>query len=170
MKIEKKLLLHKHDIVELLKNGSSQCMAEIVYHKLKSICVISNNIIYILSEDKHYIYEEYTNIDFELVCLAGLLIDRSIKNLSNKVNDSLKEYKTYKTIQKHNNIRGYVSALRKLLTNDKITFNLTKGQIHFKNGFVDVKTKEFKPRTNEDYITKYIDRDYRIPEKNEIKE
>jgi len=56
----------------------------------------------------------------------------------------------------------FYPQLFSLLVNDEIKFDTYFNEIHFNNGFIDLKTLEFKQREQgKHYITKYIERDYK---------
>jgi phage/plasmid-associated DNA primase len=59
-------------------------------------------------------------------------------------------------------VEKFYPQLFSLLVNDEIKFDTYFNEIHFNNGFVDLKTLEFKQREQgKHYITKYIERDYK---------
>jgi hypothetical protein len=59
-------------------------------------------------------------------------------------------------------VEKFYPQLVVLLTDSKITFDTYTNEIHFNNGFINLKTLEFKQRElGKDYITKYNERDYK---------
>jgi len=61
-----------------------------------------------------------------------------------------------------------ISLIRIKITRDNIVFNNTYQQIHFRNGYMDMSDGIFKQRTNQIYITTFIERDYKIAKEKDI--
>ena len=116
-----------------------------------------NNTLYLLNE--HIVYEYINTIKFYNI-ITGFL-SQSYKNLdkcNKKCVDALRGIG--KSFDK-----TYIDKLIPLIIGglyvDNIKFDNYGPQIHFKNGYIDLKTNKFMKRViGTDYITYCIDRDY----------
>jgi|694.fasta_scaffold38856_6 phage/plasmid-associated DNA primase len=135
--------------------------AQIIHSKISKYCLTNKGDLYRLQDN--YTYEYCENADNALMGIISKLLCVSIQNLNN---DDLDMYNTTftKAVQKSNlanpNIKSYFPQLLELLKMDKIQFNNHPQEIHYNNGYMDIRTLQFKPRTAKHYITKYIQRDY----------
>ena len=97
---------------------------------------------------------------------ATELIHLSDKNLS--IDDRTKLLrigKAYDHIFSNASVKQYYEQLCSKLRNDNIRFDLTLSELHFNNGYIDLKKNEFKQRDiSKHFITKCIARDYKVSE------
>jgi len=108
-------------------------------------------------------YKVVTNLKAFIIDKVSLLIQKSFSSLSptDSENITLKYDKNYRNIFKNSNIETYYPQLLMKLTKSDITLNNTVGEIHFNNGYIDVKTMKFLKRdVSKHFITKFIRRDY----------
>jgi phage/plasmid-associated DNA primase len=79
----------------------------------------------------------------------------------NNLNEKYDHPKTFNKICENSNISRSLSQIRVELTMADKPFKPDYFQLHFKNGYIDLKTLEFKQRiVGEDFIKNYINRDY----------
>ena len=147
MEINNKDLLNYSEIESMINCNFINEKASIIANKLIKYCFILNNSLYTLADNVTYVRED------------------AMKNENKDAYDELTQTysKTYVNIFKNSNIDLYSPQLTILLTvkNNNIVFNNTITEIHFKNGYVDLKEHVFKERIlNKHYITEYIKRDY----------
>jgi hypothetical protein len=149
------------EIKQLIKSEYTHDKATIVCNKLIKYCFVFSDELYVLQPNKTY--QLMLNLKASLINSVSFIIQESHKQLSDNQKDKLiKRYNNpaVKSILKNTNIETYYPQLLTKLTKQNVAFNVTIGEIHFNNGFMDVKTKEFKERTSNHYVTKYIRRDY----------
>jgi hypothetical protein len=154
-------LLSKDDIEELIDFDSPYEKANFIYQFIKDMCLIYNKSLYIKQKNNTYkIYSSYNDI---LITMITKLFCDSVKELSK---EDLIKFKTglyrksFVDFQSNTGISKYIPQLVTMLTMDEVIFDYTPGEIHFKNGFINVKEHKLYPRTDSHYITKYINRDY----------
>jgi phage/plasmid-associated DNA primase len=69
----------------------------------------------------------------------------------------------YNLIKKDTMTKDYINDIIMLLCKN-IKFDISPShEIHFKNGYYDLKLKTFYKRTNKHFITRYINRNYENP-------
>lgn len=149
-----------------------------------NIIVHANGSIYELKENT--IYESLKgNIDEDLLVKVSQYLTNSYNGLSKDdrrllsyLNTTVEELEEYskdekEALRKKNNlkissiflnssIKRYIPQLKTNLRKDNIEFDKYKQKLHYKNGYKCLKTLEFKPRINgSDFITKFINRDYK---------
>ena len=138
---------------------SAYTKGSIIAEAMKEICFINNNKLYVLNPS-NMSYEEGNNINDQILYFALTILDTSFKSLSD--GDRVNLFTSNKKIEKYHSISNNTIALIKVtITRNNIEFNNTPKQIHFKNGYMDMVDGIFKQRTNQHYITKFIDRDYK---------
>ena len=153
--------LNYDEMKQLIESEYTHDKATIVCNKLIKYCFVFNDELYVLQQNKTY--QVMLNLKASLVNSVSFIIQESHKQLCNKKKDRLvKKYSNnaVKSILKNSNIETYYPQLLIRLTKQNVVFNITEGEIHFNNGYMDVKTKTFQQRTSTHYITKYIQRDY----------
>jgi hypothetical protein len=73
--------------------------------------------------------------------MTSILLELSFKSLS-KTDQRLiqsEHAKTYKNIFSNADIKKYYEQLKVSLQNDDVTFDVTMNEIHFENGYYDLK-------------------------------
>ena len=163
--IEKKNYLNYDEFKFIIESDFPNKKAELITNKINDYIIIHKEKLYIL--DKNMIYNLYeTNnikvIESKLIEIITSFIQNSYFNLTTDNQDYLKNLKGFKQSINNSGVSEYFKQLYIKLTNNNIKFDSeTKYELHFKNGYLDMKTKEFKQRElNKHYITQYINRDY----------
>jgi hypothetical protein len=170
MNFQKEDYLNCAEIKKLITSEYSHDKSKLIAKKLIKYCFVYNDELYELQTNKTYI--QLANLKISVINKASLLIQKSHKKLSDtdKENIELKHGKSVKAILKNSDIETYYPQLLSALTRKDVVFNVTIGEIHFNNGYMNVVTKEFKERDIKHHvITKYIQRDY-VPSTKSQKE
>jgi hypothetical protein len=136
--------------------------ASILSKILKNHCVINNGILYEVNQNMTYRVTR-SEIKMKLLKIATLLIHQSYLFLPR--NEQMKltiDYpKQLKSVFSNSNVEKFYPQLYADLENNDIKFDDYICEIHFNNGYMDLKTLEFKPRIlHKHYITEVIKRDY----------
>jgi len=143
-----------------LVNSSPFDRAELLKPFFKYVCFIKNDVLYIQMKNKTY--ESDKAIERNLLTIISMLFTKSVKNLS--ADERLALQKVHKdkvyTIQNNTSIKSFLPQLITMLTNNDIVLDTTIGEIHFENGYINTNTGDFHERTENHFITKYINRDY----------
>ena len=149
------------DIELLVNEPNPHKKAALIAKSLKNYCCVHQNKLYLLQKNTTY---KQTTMTFEnILSKTTELIGLSFDNLH--VNDQrlikIDYSKTYKSIFTNADIKKYYEQLLLNLCNDDIQFDTTLCELHFNNGYIDLKTHEFKQRDiKKHFISKYINRDY----------
>lgn len=162
MEIQKTDYLNFEEIKSLITSDYSHDKSQLICSKLKKYCFVFNDELYELQSNISY--KQSPNLKLSIFNKVSLLIQLSHKQLSDVEKDSieLKYGKVVKTIFKNSDIETYYPQLLNGLTKNDVIFNITIGELHFNNGYMDVATKTFKQRDiSRHVITKYIQRDYK---------
>ena len=167
-----KIVFAKNDLLttesfdKLLYSSFPQEKANDVGNTLKKYVFIFDDVLYIL--DQELIIYRQIRKDFEgiITLLVSSLIEQSYNNFDNAqitiIRDKIDKTKgtSLVTISSKMTILKYYDQIKNMLTKSNVKIDDYIGEIHFKNGYIDIKTNEFKQRTINNYITKYIDRKY----------
>jgi hypothetical protein len=117
---------------------------------------------YVLQDNMTYIHT--TLVEAYLKPTITLLLNISFEKLSDGERNQIKDRfsKQYKGIFKGSNVNHYYDETINELIKENVEFNKTLCQIHFNNGYMDLKDLQFKQREiSKHYVTNYIDRDYK---------
>ncbi len=170
MELKNEDFLTLSEIEQMIDSPFPNTKAGIISSKLKSYCVIADKRLYILQ--KNITYKVADEIFEKLVTLVSYLIESSFKALS-KTSQRLiqSDYaKTYRAIFSNADIKRYYEQLKVSLQNDDVDFDVTMNEIHFNNGYYDLKKGKFKDRQVEThYVTHCIKRDYQSSTKDDQK-
>ena len=160
-------LLNYNEIDLLIRSDFPNERAMIITNKLKNYIFICDNIVYVFNTDTITYKQIEDSIgnkkDDFIISKISCYIESSIKNLNEHEMKSLKydHPKTFNKICENSNISRSLSQIRVELTMQEKPFKPDYYQLHFKNGYIDLKTLEFKQRVvGHDYIKNYINRDY----------
>lgn len=170
MEFKKQDLLNLKEIEQLIDSPFPNTKATIISNKLKSYCTIADKRLYTLQ--RNITYKVIDEVYEKLVTLVSYLIELSYKNLSETDQRLIKSEhsKTYKAIFSNADVKRYYEQLKISLQKDDVEFDVTINEIHFDNGFYDLKRGKFKSREVEKhYVTHYIKRDYKPSSKEEQK-
>ena len=149
---------------ELLKLLTSKLVTERVDIIIQYLCdniTFSNNNIYIYNEEINIYHKLQNNIDVDdfLTTYIIKFVEKSIEKL--KESESLTIEKFYKNSFTSSKI---LNMIKTDLSVDNETFNNPKlGEIHFKNGYIKLKSQTFHKRKRSDYMTYCIWRDFNQP-------
>jgi hypothetical protein len=176
MEFKKEDLLNYDELVILFSALSPSTRAEIISSKLKKYMFINKfNKICLLQSNLSYKIEPLN--DIILYTKTSIFINKSYNNISNEARDLLMSEHKQKGLLKNmgnNGIDEYKVQLIYNLKDSTIEFDNYTWQIHFNNGYMNLKTNVFHQRVlGQDYITYFIPRDYILStekEKTEIME
>ena len=149
----------------------STCKSTFIAQKIeKYIIRVNQKLYYFDDENKIYIPIEKLTEEKYLILLIKQLFENSLKSLSE--NDrrlfQIDNNKIYHLIKKDTFTKDYLNDIIMLLSRD-IKFDISPShEIHFKNGYYDLKLKKFSKRTHKHFITRYINRNYEDPKKETI--
>ena len=176
-------LLNFQDLSKLILSSDPIHQATIVCKYIGHKVIVQNKTIYEVNENM--IYEPLIgNIDEDILVKISTYISASYAMLSKKQQEELYYILVSKDILskmsdeqrmnakkelKHkingiflnSSIKKYIPQIKKNLTRNDIDFDMYKAQIHYKNGYMCLRTLTFKKRElGQHFITHYINRDY----------
>lgn len=171
-------LLNQDQFEKVCFSPSPNEKAEIVAKALSAYMLIIDGVLYQLNRDI-FIYEankEKAQIETKIWRNISTLLESSFNAFDNNtatlVREKLSNSKAricLSTIYSKQFISKFTDIVKEELIRDA-TLDKYDSQLHFKNGYIDVKTKKFKKRTHKNLITKYIDRDYKPSTQKQKKE
>lgn len=165
MKFNSSDLLSYEEIELLTSSEFATEKANLIASKLKNYLFQrkegSKIVIYEITKELIYTQCELHS-DTVIKTKTTELIEQSIKLLDEKQLKHLQLYKKkFDFIKCNKGVENYLPQLSTYIHRTDIKFNDTPYEMHFKNGFIDFRTLEFKPRElKRHYITKVINRDY----------
>ena len=168
--ILKNLLTFK-ELQDFSKLEFSTDKSNFIYEKIKNYIIrVNQKLYYFDNENKIYILIENINEKELLIVIIKRLFENSLKSLSE--NDKrlfqIDNKTEYNLIKKDTMTKDYLNDIIMLLCKN-IKFDISPShEIHFKNGYYDLKLKTFYKRTNKHFITRYINRNYENPKKETI--
>lgn len=172
MMFDKDDLLNYEEIECLLKEESPNERALIICNKLKKYCFYQNGFLYKYNS-KYVIYKQIENIqDDELNTIITDYLSCSKLNLSKEQYKIIKlENKSFVSLCENSTIKKINSQLKVYLAVDDNIFTGDFYEVHFRNGFLNIKTMKFEPRIpNKHFVINYIPRDYIEPTKEQEEE
>jgi hypothetical protein len=149
------------NIETLINEPNPHKKAALIANKLKNYCCLHQTKLFVLQKNTTYKQSTMTfeNILSKTTELIGLSYDNLHQNDQRLIKSE--HSKTYKSIFTNADVKKYYEELLLNLCNDDIQFDTTLCEIHFNNGYIDLKTNEFKQRDiSKHYVSKYINRDY----------
>lgn len=176
---EAKNLSHAQ-IISLIAEDGLNLKAEIlkeVINKTAFLRDIGGEKLYILQKENYYKqFTDVMKIDTELKCIVTLIIENSVQKLKKAEKKGLKERytKSFKLIFKNSFVASIMPQLKKILLEDEygpFVKSLDKSlyEIHFLNGYIDMKTNTFFARDIKlKPVTYVIPRNYFEPSKEAI--
>ena len=150
--------------------------AEIICNKLKVYLFNLDNQLYIFNKELviyKKIQEDLFKKDDFIISKITKYIDESIKNLTEQEKLLLKltHGKLYNKICENSTVIRSLPQIRSQLIKYESPFKPDFEQIHFKNGYFDLRTGEFKNRVaGQCYIRNYINRDFEPSSDEKINE
>ena len=163
MEFEKSNLLNFKEIRSIIESIFPNEIANIVKSKLTKYCFIKNREIYVIQPNISY--SSSTDIEDILLKYTTLLLEVSYKKLSEDDSERIRDKfpKVWSSIFQNTSVIKYMPQLISALRDDKIVLDGYFDEIHFNNGYLNLKTMEFKQRKiNKHYITNFIRRDYNL--------
>lgn len=139
---------------------------QLITDKVKNSIIICGKCVYFLHNLNTYEVKEYSS-DL-IVGIIVKYLSMSAKKLSKTDYMLLQGNKNFPKLFRDSFVKTEISSYKISLTQDKIKFDFDLDGIHFKNGRFNLKTGKLEERTPIMYITKYINRDYKEPTKEEI--
>ena len=145
MYFEKQDLLTYDDIIILLDSKSPNERAQIITSKLKKYCFFQNGVLYTYN-NKFIVYnatcEKKDNV---LITMITNYLTESLKNLSKEQRQliELQKTKEFNKFCENTNVNKSLPQLTVLLQEEEIKFGADYYEIHYKNGYIDLKTLEF---------------------------
>ena len=141
---------------------------------------LTNNYL-VGSHDKLYSYDDstksyklirimYTTPIEYLAMICRKFITESYQRLDNCDKNRMNKMYSYEMVCGMNTHRDYALDLYCLMQNNNIKFDQDNTRIQYKNGYFNLKTMKFKPRTKLCYITKFYDWDFNKDEVETIEE
>ena len=159
-------LLNSNDFDLICFSPSPVRKAEIIANVLKKYIFIKNGSIFILQDN--FTYFETKEKDEDEGCLwenTSRLLENSFNNFNNDIANMLRDRlhackQSLTSVYSKNSIIKFSNPLKTKLKKD-IELDSYTGQIHFLNGYIDIKTDTFLKRDGTQYITKCINREYK---------
>ncbi len=170
---KKECLLSYEEILEYLRTDGDHKKAKILASKInkKIFKREVDDILYVKDEKKNYYKQikDEKSINDEICFEITLLLEESKDYLDFEQRDDLKEmFKSkYKNLSKNATVKEMMLQIKKYIVikeDSEFIKNLdnTVGEIHFYNGYIDIKTGEFKKRDiNLKPVTFVINRNYK---------
>ena len=154
---EKQKLLKYDEIKTILESDGEHKIAKIIANKLNKKIFMRkvDEVLYVRDDYRNYYRQEKNvqEIARKILFEVTFLLEQSKDALKSKQKDDLKLMfkKEYKNFSKNVTINKLMPQIREYITMDddsECIRNLddTKNEIHFYNGYIDMKTKEFKKR------------------------
>ena len=169
MNFQIKDLLNYSQIEDLINNESPNDRADIICEKLKYYCFTNKGELYKFDSIKVIYKQIETTVDEELITIISKYITESIKQLNTKQLLDLKSKYPKTSVKISENATIFKSLFQikvGLKRDDEDIFTPDFYQIHFQNGYLDLKTLEFKKRViGINYVNLYIKRDYKTSSK-----
>lgn len=165
VKFLKEHLLTIADFDTVLFSPSPSKKGEILSTKLINYIFIYNHQLYVINENKYYnVCDDI--IDNVLWIIIESLLTQSIDAFDNNENNILRDKtrggkSSLQNLMCKRSIMSFIDPVKNEITRNKVTLDSYLGQIHFLNGYIDLKDKTFKQRTSKDMITKVIQREYK---------
>jgi len=161
MNFQSKHFLTLTDIEMMINEPNPHKKAALIASKLNNYCCLHQNKLYLLQKNMTYkqstmTYENVLSMTTELIGLSFDKLDINDQRLIKSEHS-----KTFKTLFTNAEIKKYYEQLILNLCNDDIQFDNTLCELHFNNGYLDLKDHEFKQRDiKKHFVSEYIIRDY----------
>lgn len=159
-----KELLTKVDFESIVYSPFPRKKSEIVVKVLKNHMFLKDGSLYVLQKDYIYGLIDRSEIDSIIWDNVGKLLEDSFgaftKEEGSEIREKIEASKlSFGGVFSKNTIMKYIDPIKIGLVRN-IELDSYSGQLHFRNGFIDIKTQEFFKRDHTHFITKYINRDY----------
>ena len=144
--------------------------AEALCKHLKKYMIIKNKKLYVIRPN--ITYEYFDNDKEKITQFCTKYVETSFKSikrafLSSNDDDVIEKFQSLeKKIEAKNTFENayfekLLPQIKHEITNNNVVFDINLDEIHFENGFMNLKTKEFKPRDKTlHFVTCCINRNY----------
>lgn len=166
---QKKKLITLTDMYVLLNSKSLVDKTNVIMVYINDDIIITERAIYMYMDSKKIYYkymgDDKDKSDIVFIYLINLF-DASYKALSRKEQQNIDLDKLNQSLTStlKKNLLKNLDKKDSIFDSSKKTIN----QIHYNNGYFDIKTFKFVERKKTDYITYCIDRDFKMPSKEKI--
>ena len=169
MEFKNEDLLSSDELFNLFTAESPNIKAKIISQKIKKYVFIDQSErMFFLQENITYRIvrqsseDELFNIITDYVSKSKNVMDEKTKNKMLEMFEKKKDYQAWiKSNLSNNNVKSFEPQLKVALKNNKIIMDAYTWQLHFENGYLDLKTNKFHKRVLEkDYVTYCIERNY----------
>lgn len=167
-KFRKVDLLNEKELMYLFDDESKiKDVAEMIAKKLKKYAFINNSgTLYIINE--YQVFRSKKNLEDTLLTLMTEYLGESFDAMDSdtelkliKTNGDKHYKKKVKNIVSNIGIKQYLPQLKTYITDETLKLDDYTWQLHFKNGYIDLKTGILHKRElGKDYISYCIDCDY----------
>ena len=170
MKFQSKDLLTYADFEILITSPFPAEKADIIKKKMKNYILIiekegQKEKSYYRFDLENVLYHKEVYDENKIITSISLLLQQSFKALSDIEKELMmsKYSKLYRGIFKNSSVSAYLPQVRVFLTNYDIDFNKPHlNEIHFLNGYFNIKTNKFQSRiVDKHYISHFIKREYK---------
>jgi hypothetical protein len=142
--------------------------ADVFAKLLQHIIIIKGDLMYSLKDSNIYVCEVFDSDKF--LSIITEVLRKSFNSLSDNEKTTLQNHRKVKCIFENSSVKKYLPQLKVRLTMNSISFDTYFNEIHFLNGYMSLKTMEFKQREfGKHFITKTIQRQYKEPSANDKK-
>ena len=163
MKFDQLDFLNIEEIREVIISNSPNIRATLITKKLKKYCFFNISSLYIYDSEL-VVYEQITDKqDYELITIITDYLTQCLTNLNADQRKllELEHKKDYSKFCENSNISKNLPQITTCLREKENKFGADFYEIHYKNGYIDLKTLEFKKRQpNKHFVTNYIKRNY----------
>jgi len=160
----KKELLTTVDFETIVYSAFPRKKSEIVVKVLKNHMFLKEGSLYVLQKDYIYGQIDKSEIDSIIWNNVGKLLENSFEGFTKEKQSTIREKieaskLSFGGVFSKNTIMKYIGPIKICLVQN-IELDSYSGQLHFKNGYINIKTQEFFKRDHTHFITKYINRYY----------
>lgn len=146
---------------QMINNPSPSDVARVISKKLNDKYFIHDKVLYQIDQYMRLRQFESSRIENKVLTIVSELNSESYLELNEEQQELLSKNKAFNSFRTNAGVKKYLPQLIEYMTKDNIKFDDYKYQIHFRNGYLDLKDYKFKKRKDKQYILSYIDRDYK---------
>jgi len=142
--------------------------AEAVGANLRKNCLKGN--LYVINPLNVYEKTDKMDADDKIKTMVSKFIQASCECFSEDQMDFIQKSKKYNSVITNKAVNGFILELKEYITNNEIEFDKKQEwKLHFKKGYLNLKTGKLEKREySKDYITWFINRDYKKAEQKHI--
>ena len=163
MYFDKQDLLSYDEISTLLDSKSPNIRAKIITKNLKKYCFFQNGVLYTYDNEIIVYTATYENKEHVLLTMITNYLTESLMSLNKEQRQiiELQKTKEFNKFCENANVNKNLPQITVMLQEDEVKFGADYYEIHYKNGYIDLKTLEFKKRIpNKHFVCNYIKRNY----------